>query len=482
MSTSSVARRVLQGGVAVVSAGVLLVSAGGWWTTNHFNDQIQRTTVFSPTDDDPSPEARPTVDPRAGDSVNILVVGSDNRDGLSKAERRKLHVGQKDYGERTDTMMIVHIGKDTSHVSVVGLPRDSLVTIPAYKDSDGVKHAALRTRINEAFPRGGGRLMVKTVEQATGVHIDHYVEVNFRAFLGMVDALDGVDVCLVKPLKDNPKYTKLDLPAGKSTLRGATALDFVRSRHVDSDFGRIQRQQQFITAMLQKATNTGVLANPVKLNEFISSALKNTKVDETLDRDALLDLAGRMQGIKFNAIEFPRIPIEDAGYTDPVTGIRDLVKWSDSGAEKLFEAIRTDTPISASAKAAAKGSDAVVATVPPSAIRVSVIDATGTAGTGKKALKALDKLGYQTVGPVTTSKKTYTNTVIRYDATFSETVKTLQLTFPGAVLKPVPGLGRTIQVVVGSGYTGVTKPKIKTLTGTAASIDSTIASDTACAT
>lgn len=478
MSTSSAARRVLQGSVAVVSAGVLLVSGAGWWTTNHFDEQIQRTTVFSPTDDDPSPEARPTVDPRAGDSVNILVVGSDNRDGLSTAERRRLHVGYKDYGERTDTMMIVHIGKDTSHVTVVGLPRDSLVTIPSYKDKDGVRHSAIRTRINEAFPRGGGRLMVKTVEQATGVHIDHYVEVNFRAFLGMVDALDGVDVCLAKPLKDNPKYTKLDLPAGRNTLKGAEALDFVRSRHIDSDFGRIQRQQQFITAMLQKATGTGVLTNPVKLNEFISSALENTKVDETLDRDALLDLAGRMQGIKFNAIEFPRIPIEDAGYTDPTTGITSLVKWADAGAQRLFEAIRTDTPITASAKAAAKGSDEVAATVDPSAISVSVEDASGVAGTGKSVAKAMDKIGYRVVGKPTTRGKVATATVIRYDATYSETVKTLAATFPGAVLKPIPGLGRTIVVRVGSGYTGVTTPTIVSASRTANG--AIVASDTAC--
>lgn len=480
MSTSSAARRVLQGSVAVVSAGVLLVSGAGWWTTNHFDEQIQRTTVFSPTDDDPSPEARPTVDPRAGDSVNILVVGSDNRDGLSTAERRRLHVGYKDYGERTDTMMIVHIGKDTSHVTVVGLPRDSLVTIPSYKDKDGVRHGAIRTRINEAFPRGGGRLMVKTVEQATGVHIDHYVEVNFRAFLGMVDALDGVDVCLAKPLKDNPKYTKLDLPAGRNTLKGAEALDFVRSRHIDSDFGRIQRQQQFITAMLQKATGTGVLTNPVKLNEFISSALENTKVDETLDRDALLDLAGRMQGIKFNAIEFPRIPIENAGYTDPTTGITSLVKWADAGAQRLFEAIRTDTPITASAKAAAKGSDAIAATVDPSAISVSIEDASGVAGTGKSVAKAMDKIGYRVVGKPTTRGKVATATVIRYDATYSETVKTLAATFSGAVLKPIPGLGRTIVVRVGSGYTGVTTPKIVEASRTANG--AIVASDTACST
>jgi LCP family protein required for cell wall assembly len=478
MSTSSTGRRLLNGATAVVSAGVLLVSAGGWWATTHFDDQIQRTTIFSPTDDDPSPVARPTADPRAGDSVNILVVGSDNRDGLSPAERRRLRVGQKDYGEHTDTMMIVHIGKDTSHVTVVGLPRDSLVTIPAYKDKSGTSHSAVRTRINEAFSRGGGRLMVKTVEQATGVRLDHYVEVNFEAFLGMVDALDGVEVCIPKALKDNPKYTRLDLPAGRNTLKGASALDFVRSRHVDSDFGRIERQQQFITAMLAKATGTGVLTNPVKLNDFISSALKNTKVDETLDRDALLDLAGRMQGIKFSAIEFPRIPIEDANYTEPTTGNTALVKWADAGAERLFEAIRSDTPITASAKAAAKGSDAIAATVDPSGITVSVEDATGTAGTGKAVVKALDAIGYQVSGKATTRSKAVTATVIRYDATYTETVKTLAATFPGAVLKSIPGLGRVIEVRVGSSYAGVTTPTI--VSTSKASNGAVVASDTLC--
>ena len=375
-------------------------------------------------------------------------------------------------------MMIVHIGQDTSHVTVVGLPRDSLVTIPAYKDKSGVAHSAVRTRINEAFARGGGRLMVKTVEQATGVHIDHYVEVNFEAFLGMVDALDGVDVCIPKALKDNPKYTRLDLPAGRNTLKGASALDFVRSRHVDSDFGRIQRQQQFITAMLAKATGTGVLTNPVKLNEFISSALENTKVDETLDRDALLDLAGRVQGIKFSAIEFPRIPIADASYTDPTTGITALVKWSDSGAQRLFQAIRSDTPITASAKAAAAGEDGIVATVDPSAITVSVTDASGNPGTGKAAAKALGTLGYRVVGKPTTRNQVSTATVIRYDATYTESIKTLAATFPGAVLKSIPGLGTAIEIRVGSGYTGVTEPTISTTSKT--STGAIVASDTVC--
>ncbi len=208
--------------------------------------------------------------------------------------------------------------------------------------------------------------------------------------------------------------------------------------------------------------------------------MKNTKVDETLNRDALLDLAGRMQGIKFNAIEFPRIPIEDAGYTDPTTGITSLVKWADAGAQRLFEAIRTDTPITASAKAAAKGSDAIAATVDPSAITVSVEDASGIAGTGKAVAKALDKIGYRVDGKPTTRAKVATATVIRYDATYTETVKTLAATFPGAVLKSIPGLGRTIEVRVGSGYTGVTTPTI--VSASKAANGAVVASDTVCST
>jgi len=470
--------RIVRGAAVAASAGVLLFSGFGWWATDHYVGEVGHETVFAQDPSDTDPQARPTVDPAAGDSMNILLVVSDTRDGLTDAQKETLHVGHLDYGLHTDTMELIHIGKDTSHISVVGFPRDSVVDIPRCKDVNSGKWLSpIRTRINEAFARGGGACMVKTVENATGIHIDHYVEVSFVAFLGMVDALGGVDICLTKPLKDNQKYTGLDLPAGKSTIQGAMALNFVRARHIDSDFGRIQRQQQFIASMFKKATSTELLTNPLKLNDFISAALKNTKVDETLDKQAILDLAARVQGIKFSSIEFPKIPIANGAYTEPTTGQRDLVKWSDSGAQRLFNAIRTDTPITA--EAAGK---TAVATVSPGAIKVHVFNGTATAGLGKKVSDALAAQGYQIAQkPSTAPKTTYTTTIIRYDAQFTESVKTLAASFPGATLKAVTGLGRTFQVIVGSDYTALAKPKIAS-SGTKTGIDANLASDAVCQT
>jgi LCP family protein required for cell wall assembly len=465
--------RIVRGVAVAASAGVLVFSTFGWWAADHYIGEVGHETVFGSDPGDPDPQARPTVDPAAGDSMNILLVGSDTRDGLTDQQKQDLHVGHLNYGLHTDTMELIHIGKDTSHISVIGFPRDSVVDIPKCTDPDtGAVHGAIRTRINEAFARGGGKCMVKTVENATGIKIDHYVEVSFVAFLGMVEAIGGVDVCLARPLKDNQKYTGLDLPAGRSTLQGAMALNFVRARHIDSDFGRIQRQQQFIASMFKKATSTALLTNPLKLNDFISAALKNTKVDETLDKQGILDLTARVAGIKFSSIEFPKIPITSGSYTEPTTGQRDLVKWDEAGAQKLFDEIKADLPITQ--QAAGK---APVATVAPGSIRVQVFNGTATPGLGKQVTTALAGLGYLTKTPKAAPTTTYTTTVIRYDASFTESVKTLAATFPGATLKAVPGLGRTFQVIVGSRYTGVTKPKVST----SAKTDAVVASDVVCA-
>ena len=487
MSSSSLTRRLLNGGTAIASAGVLAFSGVGWWATNHFDGEITRTTVFASVASGAAgvgTAGRPAVDPRAGDSMNILVVGSDNRDGLSQRQRSSLHLGSLDYGNHTDTMMLVHIGKNTEHVSVIGFPRDSVVTIPECTDATGKKRGEVRTRINEAFSRGGGSCLIATIEKATDIKIDHYVEVSFTAFLGMVDAVDGVDVCLAKPLKDNPKYTSLDLPAGRSTLDGAMALDFVRARHIDSDFGRIDRQQQFLAALLQKASSAGTLTNPVALNNLVSAALTNTKVDETLDRDAILALAGRMAGIKFSQIEFPKIPIADAAYTEPTTGATWLVKWDDAGARTLFESIRSDTQITARVDPAATPSPAPTATVSTSQIRVAVLNGTTIKGLGGTVSTALADLGYRITSSAKTAKQTdYASTLIRFDPRYAESVKTVTATFPGSTTKAVEGLGRTIQVIVGADYTGVTPPAVRGAAKpapTTSGIEASVASDTIC--
>lgn len=448
----SLAGRVLRVTASVTAAGVVLFSGFGWWATNHYIGQIQHVDVFGGI----SARDTPTVDPRAGNSLNILLVGSDSRAGLTLKQTESLHLGQGSYGLNTDTMMIIHIGKDTNHITVVGLPRDSLVTIPDCRDvTTGKIDPAHQDRINSAFGEGGGTCMVKTVEKATNIHIDHYVEIGFTAFLGMVDAVGGVPVCLSAPIKDDPRYTNLNLPAGRSVLTGENAMDFVRARHVDDDFGRIRRQQQFISSMLHKALSLGMLLNPLKLNEFISAALTNTKVDSGLDRDTILSLAGRLQGISLDKIEFPRIPIANANYTIPGTSRGGFVTWDPVGSRKLFDEIRADLPITA--QAAGK---TVQPTVPTGSINIQVINGSGTKGLGKTASAALGALGFTIAGPAITANHQYPTTIIRYDSLYSTSILTLEAALPSATLQPIAGLGSTMQVIVGPGYQPPTKPVV----------------------
>lgn len=466
----SVAGRVLRVTASAVAAGVVVFSSFGWWATNHYIGQIQHVDVFSGI----SAKDTPTVDPRAGDSLNILLVGSDSRAGLTEKQTEALHLGQGTYGINTDTMMIIHIGKDTSHITVVGLPRDSLVTIPECRDiTTGKIDPEHQDRINSAFGEGGGTCMVKTVEKATNIHIDHYVEVSFTAFLGMVSAVGGVPVCLSAPLKDDPRYTSLNLPAGRSVLNGTMALNFVRSRHVDDDFGRIRRQQQFISSMLHKAMSLGVLLNPLKLNDFISAALTNTKVDSGLDRDAILSLAGRLQGISLDKIEFPRIPIANADYTIPGTDRGGFVLWDAAGSRQLFNEIRADLPITA--QAAGK---VVHPSIPTGDITVQVFNGTSTKGLGKAASAALGRLGFTIAGPAQSTKHPVRTTIIRYDSLFSTSILTLAAALPYATLQPVAGLGSTMQVIVGPGYQPPTKPVVTPVSQNA--IKASVAADVVC--
>ena len=185
-------------------------------------------------------------------ALNILVVGSDQRDGNA--------------GERTDTIMLVHLSAKRNDAAVISFPRDSLVQLPACRSQEGRPgQRRHRGMINASFNFGGIGCTWKTIETLTGIHIDHFVKVDFTGFKEMVDAIGGVDLCIPEPIRD--KYVQLDLPAGWQTLQGEQALGYVRARYSlgdGSDIGRIQRQQNFIAAMAKKAISAETLTNPFR--------------------------------------------------------------------------------------------------------------------------------------------------------------------------------------------------------------------------
>ncbi len=394
--------------------------------------------------------------PQAGHGMNVLVVGTDGRDRITPEEKAKYRLGGAPC-HCTDTVMLVHISEDRDRASVVSLPRDSYAEMPEHTDlNSGRKHHAHPVKLNAAYAEGGPSLTVRTVESMTGVKIDHYLEVDFTSFMRTVDAVGGVQICTTRPVKD--AYTGLDLAAGTHELDGGQALQYVRSRHIDgaADIGRMQRQQRFLAALIDRMTSGGVLFNPVRFREVATTMLSSVRADQDFGTDQLLALAKAMRGFTPASSEFVSVPVGDMSF--PVKGIGSTVKWDAAKAQKLFQALREDRPLAPAAPAAssAKAPKDVVVDVPPRTVRVQVYNGTRTDGLGRKVDDALRGTGFDTTRtPMTSAGQERARTVVEYDPRWDRSAKTLAAALPGAELKPVAGRGGTLRVTVGSDYKGV---------------------------
>ncbi|WP_244874930.1 LCP family protein, partial [Gordonia sihwensis] len=205
---------------------------------------------------------------RIGDTpgTNWLIVGTDSRQGLTEEQKKNLATGDAD-GARTDTIMMAHL-PTSGKPMLISIPRDLYVPIPGMGSH----------KINAAFNNGGPQLLVQTVEEFTGVRIDHYAEIGFGGFDNLVDSVGGVQMCLDQPLHD-PK-AGLNLPAGCQRLDGAQALGLVRTRAFpNADLERVVNQRKFLAALMSKATSPGVLLNPFRLFPFVSGAVDAVTVD-----------------------------------------------------------------------------------------------------------------------------------------------------------------------------------------------------------
>ncbi|MGP3967962.1 LCP family protein [Streptomyces sp. 6N223] len=284
---------------------------------------------------------RPADD--GGEDLNILLIGTDSRDGFSEAERDKYHLGGVSC-YCADTIMLVHLSADRERASVVSLPRDSYAELPAHEFAPtGGRHQAHADKLNAALSHGGPSLMVRTVERMTELRVDHYLEVDFASFMNAVDEIGGVEVCTNRRLEDD--YSGLDLPAGSHTLDGATALAYVRARHVDgsSDLGRMERQQRFLAAFLDRAVSSGVLLNPARLSGTAQALLGSVRADPGFGAEEMLDLAGAMREFKPSDARFASVPLSDHNRTVP--GIGSTVAWDQDKAGNLFAALREDRPL-----------------------------------------------------------------------------------------------------------------------------------------
>ncbi|MBT2447527.1 LCP family protein [Streptomyces sp. ISL-43] len=391
--------------------------------------------------------------PQAGHGVNFLLVGTDGRDKITAEEKREYRLGGAPC-RCTDTVMLVHLSADRTRASVVSLPRDSYVELPAHLDEAGGKqHGAHPVKLNAAYAEGGPNLTVRTVENMTRVKIDHYLEVDFTSFMKTVDAMGGVDICTAKTMHD--PNTGLDLLPGTHRLSGGQALQYVRSRHVDgaSDLGRMQRQQRFIAALIKQATGGGVLLNPVKFKEVSSTLLGSVRADKGFGSQQMLALGQAMRDFTPSSSEFASVPIGNASY--PVKGIGSTVKWDEAKAAKLFEALRDDRPLAPAPGPGrpVRSQPAVPVDVAPQQVRVQVENGTRIDGLGTRVDSALRATGFDTTrAPGNGASRDVKRTVITYDPRWDRSARTVSTALPGSELRAVPRQGRTVVVIAGADY------------------------------
>lgn len=284
---------------------------------------------------------RPSVPPVTAQRgpVNVLILGSDDRDAPGNQIDNLTHIGK-----RSDTTILLHLSGDRRRAYGVSIPRDSIVDRPACLDGRGRQISAPAPAVlwNEAFDIGGAGCTARQFEQLTGVHVDHYVEVDFASFEGMVDALGGVEVCIPRPIVDPPRH--IYIPAGTRRLTGRTALDYVRARYTigdGSDLGREKRQQAFIASMVHQVLSANTLASPLTVLRFLDSATRSLTLDEGLGSlQKLAALGYEFRHIGLGRIQFLTTPTQPYGDTQQV-------EWAPT-AQVLWHDLRLDRPLPAS--------------------------------------------------------------------------------------------------------------------------------------
>jgi LCP family protein required for cell wall assembly len=278
--------------------------------------------------------------PPVGKGTNYLIVGSDSREGMSAAEKKDLHTGSAD-GKRTDSMMILHVGDNGD--TLMSLPRDSYVTIPAFTGESGRHYPATTHKLNTAYSWGGGELLAQTVEHDTGIHIDHYAEIGFTGFVNLVNALGGVQMCLPQAIKD--KASGADFQAGCQTFNGKQSLAFVRERHAmaDQDLGRMKDQQKFLSALAHQAATPSTVLNPFKLYPVLGAGLETLEVDQNMNLYDLARMFFAMKDVSGGEGRSLTVPISNPNLPTPTDG--DAVAWDQTRAHDLFNQLQNDEKV-----------------------------------------------------------------------------------------------------------------------------------------
>ncbi len=433
---------------ALATAAILGTSGWGWYLGEVADATVNRTDAI-PTDGN--------VDQFDGAAMNLLLVGSDSRAGLSKEMASQLNTGQV-AGQNTDTMMLVHVPADGSAASFVSFPRDSLVDIPGYGENK--LNAAYAFGYNGA-PDGasdeqrqakGAQLLIQTISKLSGVQIDHYAEVDLLGFFKLSNVVGGVEVNLCKPVKE--VNSGIDLPAGKQTISGEQALAFVRQRHglLRGDYDRIVRQQTFIAAMIRKMLAQDVLLDLGKQRKLVAAAADALTVDRSMN---LMGLAQQMQTVTPGKINFQTIPIA-AEERDPTHGY--IARLPDQATMHAFFRDLTAEP----EKEADPSKPAERETVERSTVTVDVYNGSGIGGLAASASADLTAKGFVAGVTGNADSSDYTATEIRHAPGEEALANTVLEAVPGASVQEAADVpAGTVHLVLGSDFNGVGKKVTK---------------------
>ncbi|MFJ8577363.1 LCP family protein [Micromonospora sp. NPDC093277] len=308
----------------IVLLVIALIGVGGAGAAAFYLRSVESTIERVDAFTDVPEQARPPVVVK--DALNIMILGSDSRDPESSG------------GSRSDTIILAHLPQDRSSAQLISIPRDTWLHVPRSKNG---QHGDRDAKINAAFAWGGVPLMVQTVENFTGVRIDHVTMVDFAGFKEIVEALGGIEIDVEKSFTSthslNPD-SRRTFRQGRQTLDGAAALDYARERYAfaDGDFARIRHQQQVIKAILDKAASGGTLSNPAKLNAFVKATSNAVSVDKSL---SILDFATELRHLRSGNLSFFTCPTKGTGRV----GDQSVVFADKAKAKVLFDAVRRDS-------------------------------------------------------------------------------------------------------------------------------------------
>jgi len=454
---------------AVLSLTVLVGSGIAWATYRNFTADIRRVEISTH-----STAVAKNID---GSAENILIVGNDDRDTATDAELAQLGTTRDGGSYNTDTMMLLHVPADGSKATVISFPRDSYVAIPGHG----------KNKLNSAYVDGvadshgnkaaGASLLTDTLENLTGLNIDHFVQVDLLGFYRISNAIGGVTVCLNSAMRPAThtgqigngfdsgyeadgsfvrSYSGIDLKKGDNVIRGTQALAFVRQRHglPAGDLDRIKRQQYFLSAVFRKLTSGGILLNPFKLQHLLNAVTSSLTMDQSLDP---AKLAQQMQNLSAGNVTFTTIPL--AG-EDPNSPVGDVVLVNTAAVPGFISSLIGGQP----AKAPQSPT-----TADPKTVTVTVVNDSDSLGRENANAAALRKLGFKTTVPPATTDVVQ-KTTIEYPPGADTAARAVAKVVPGAALSQSDGVSAVTLML---GNDGVQVPSAGSSGGSSGSSSAT---------